>query len=114
MLKDPHTGLFVGMVFLYVDDACYGGKGPDYQHSLDQTVKRFDVGNSPGQRAAACHITSQCTLSCYQLLLPVSGLFAISLLIASLASHPPQDRGAGAGSMWAVAAGANPGTPSNE
>ena len=35
--RDPHTGQNVGMLLLYVDDACYGGSGPHYEHVANQT-----------------------------------------------------------------------------
>ena len=42
--RDPHTGQTVGMLLLYVDDACYGGSGPHYEHVVEQTLKSFNVG----------------------------------------------------------------------
>ena len=32
------------MLLLYVDDACYGGKRPHYEHVIGQTLKRFNIG----------------------------------------------------------------------
>ena len=42
--RDPHTGMVVGMLLLYVDDACYGGSGPHYEHVVNQTHKQFNIG----------------------------------------------------------------------
>ena len=44
VLRDPHSGYAVGKLLLYVDDACYGGKGPHYEHVIGQTLKRFNIG----------------------------------------------------------------------
>ena len=32
------------MLLLYVDDACYGGSGAHYEHVVEQTLKRFNIG----------------------------------------------------------------------
>jgi len=44
VLRDPHTQNVVGMLLLYVDDACYGGRGTHFEHVMEQTYKRFNIG----------------------------------------------------------------------
>ena len=42
--RDPRTGQVVGMLLLYVDDACYAGRGPHYENLINETFKRFYNG----------------------------------------------------------------------
>ena len=44
MLRDPHTGQVNGMLLLYVDDGCFGGKGQHFEATMEKTLKRFNIG----------------------------------------------------------------------
>ena len=36
----------VGMLLLYVDDACFGGHGPHYEKVIKSTLSQFSVGKT--------------------------------------------------------------------
>ena len=44
VLRDPRTNELCGMFCLYVDDACFGGKGQYYEDVLEKTMARSNIG----------------------------------------------------------------------
>ena len=36
----------IGMLLLYVDDACFGGEGPVYERVVKETLKQFTIGKT--------------------------------------------------------------------
>ena len=44
LLRDPKTRMTTGMLVLHVDDACFSGKGPQFERAMDYCRSKFVIG----------------------------------------------------------------------